>query len=217
MVFPVESEERTLRNFLLMYQDHARMVIEIYRKFMAMIESMVNGETDSMDGKLEEIRNMHKESLEIKRKIMKELHETGSMLFNREDLYRLISKSSEVTDYIESMCVRLWIINDKKWSIPLDIGKRLVSMADASFNTLTKLRESLISLGYNPNRSMQIIGEVDESERKVDALFRKFDVDIITSGLELPLILTLRDVILRLEQMVDIATEEADLIRILSL
>lgn len=217
MVFPIESEDRTLRNLLMMCQDHARLVVEIYRKVLAMIDILVKGEGGDLRGKLSEIERLQLESLDIKRNIMRELHESGSMLFNREDLFRLISKAGEVIDYIESAGVHLWMIGDRMWKIPENIGNGLVEMADASFETLVKLRESLLSLGFNSERSLKLTDEVDLSERKVDSLHRRLDLQIVTSEEDLPLILTLRDVSTKLEQVVDLAAAEADLIRILAL
>ena len=217
MVFPVESEDRTLRNLLMMCQDHARLVVEIYRKVLVMIDSLVKHETEGMREKLEELQKIQYESIEIKRNIMKEIHESGSMLFNREDLYRLITKASEIIDYAESAAIRLWAIGERKWKIPSNIGVGLVEVADAAFDTLIKLRESIISLGFNSERSLALTREVDELERKVDTLHRQLDLDIITCEESLPLILILRDVSNRLESMIDLAVEEADLIRILAL
>lgn len=217
MVFPIESEDRTLRNLLMMCQDHARLVVEIYRKVLAMIDILVKGEGGNMRGKLSEIEQLQLESLDIKRNIMRELHESGSMLFNREDLFRLISKAGEVIDYIESAGVHLWMIGDRDWKIPESVGKGLVEMADASFETLVKLRESLLSLGFNSERSLKLTDEVDLSERRVDNLHRRLDMQIVTSDVDIPLILMLRDVSTKLEQVVDLAAAEADLIRILAL
>ena len=217
MVFPVESEDRTLRNMLMMCQDHARLVVEIYRKVLTMIDGLVKGETDNLESLLSDIQKIQLESLEIKRNIMKELHESGSVLFNREDLYRLISMAGEIIDLIEGIGVRLSAIGENKWFIPSQLGVGLVDMADAAFDTLVKMRESLISLGFNSERSVQLTSEVDDGERRVDAIHRKLDIDIVTSNAEFPLILILRDVVTRLEEMVDKTTDEADLVRILAL
>jgi len=217
MVFPVESEDRTLRNLLMMCQDHARLVVEIYRKVLTMIDKLVKGETEGLGSSMEEIEKIQMDSLEIKRNIMKELHESGSVLFNREDLYRLISEAGEIIDLIEAIGVRLSAIGENKWVIPSNIGVGLVNMADAAFDTLVKMRESLISLGFNSERSIQLTSEVDEGERRVDSVYRKLDLDIITSNIDLPLIFVLRDVVTRLEEVVDRTADEADLIRILAL
>lgn len=217
MVFPVESEDRTLRNLLMMCQDHARLVVEIYRKVLTMIDKLVKGETEGLGSLMEEIEKIQMDSLEIKRNIMKELHESGSVLFNREDLYRLISEAGEIIDLIEAIGVRLSAIGENKWVIPSNIGVGLINMADAAFDTLVKMRESLISLGFNSERSIQLTSEVDEGERRVDSVYRKLDLDIITSNIDLPLIFVLRDVVTRLEEVVDRTADEADLIRILAL
>jgi uncharacterized protein Yka (UPF0111/DUF47 family) len=217
LVFPVESEDRALRNILMMCQDHARLVVEIYRKVLVMIDKLVKYQTGGMKESIDEIQEIQTESIRIKRNIMKELHETGSMLFNREDLYRLIVKQSEVIDHAESVGVRLWAIGEREWKIPSQAGVGLIDIADAAFDALVKLRESLLSLGFNSERSMALTREVDELERKVDLLYRELDLNIITSDGELPLILILRDVSMKLEEMIDAAVEEADLIRILAL
>lgn len=217
MVFPVESEDRTLRNLLMMCQDHARLVVEIYRKVLTMIDKLVKGESEGLESSMAEIEKIQMNSLEIKRNIMKELHESGSVLFNREDLYRLISEAGEIIDLIEAIGVRLSAIGENNWVIPSNIGVGLVNMADAAFDTLVKMRESLISLGFNSERSVQLTNEVDEGERRVDSVYRKLDLDIITSNVDLPLIFVLRDVVTRLEEMVDRTADEADLIRILAL
>jgi uncharacterized protein Yka (UPF0111/DUF47 family) len=217
LVFPVESEDRALRNILMMCQDHARLVVEIYRRVLVMIDNLVKHEHGGLQDRLKEAQKIRMEAIEIKRGIMKELHASGNLLFNREDLYRLITKQSEVIDHAESVGVRLETIGDRGWKIPAQVGVGLADMSDAAFDALVKLRESLISLGFNSERSVALTGELDELERKVDVLYRRLDVSIITSKGDLPLILTLRDVSMKLEEMIDAAVEEADLIRILAL
>jgi uncharacterized protein Yka (UPF0111/DUF47 family) len=201
----------------MMCQDHARLVVEIYRRVLVMIDNLVKHEHGGMHERIVEVQKIRSEAIEIKRGIMKELHSSGNLLFNREDLYRLITKQSEVIDHAESVGVRLEAIGERNWKIPAQIGVGLADMADAAFDALVKLRESLISIGFNSERSLALAGELDELERKVDVLYRGLDLSIITSKTELPLILTLRDVSMKLEEMIDAAVEEADLIRILAL
>jgi uncharacterized protein Yka (UPF0111/DUF47 family) len=90
-------------------------------------------------------------------------------------------------------------------------------MEDVAFETLTKLRESVISLGFNSDRAITLAREVDDRERKVDTLYRELDLDIITSASGLPLVLILRDITSMIENIVDMADEEANIIRILAL
>jgi len=217
MVFPVENEDRTMRNLLMLCQDHARLVVEMFRNVLLMVENLVKGDIEELSGSLEEVKKLHDSSLDIKRTMMKELADTGGMLMDREDLYRLITKSGEVIDYIEGIGVRLWEMCNWKWEIPPEMGEDLVKLAEAAFYTLTKLRESILSLGLNSFRAISLTRDVDDGERKVDSLYRALDLSIITSKVDLPLILLLRNVAEIIEKMVDRAREEADLIRILAL
>ena len=213
----MENEDRTMRNLLMLCQDHARLVVEMFRNVLLMVENLVKGDIEELSGSLEEVKKLHDSSLDIKRTMMKELADTGGMLMDREDLYRLITKSGEVIDYIEGIGVRLWETGNCKWEIPPEMGEDLVKLAEAAFNTLTKLRESILSLGLNSFRAISLTRDVDDGERKVDSLYRALDLSIITSKVDLPLILLLRNVAEIIEKMVDRAREEADLIRILAL
>ena len=44
MVFPIESEDRTMRNLLMLCQDHARLIVEAYRKVLAITDNLMNEE-----------------------------------------------------------------------------------------------------------------------------------------------------------------------------
>lgn len=217
MVFPVESEGRTMRNLLMLCQDHARLVVEIFRKVLVMIDNVVDGDINELSKRLDEVEKLYTDSIEIKRTMMKELHNAGGVLVNPEDLYRLISKSSEVMDHIEGIGVRLWEMGEREWKIPKKVGEGLVTMAEAAFETLTKLRESLISLSFSSHNAMMLTHEVDEGERKVDSIYRALDLEIITSDGSIPLILIMRDIAELIENMIDKAEEEADIIRILAI
>jgi uncharacterized protein Yka (UPF0111/DUF47 family) len=217
MVLPIEGEERTLRNLLMVSQDHSRLVVELYRKLLQMIDELVKGEQDGIRNAMGEIEGLHARALEVRMTVMKELHETGGVLINREEFYRLISKSSELTDYIEEMGFRIYQIGERGWRIPRGLGEGLVRLAEAAFQALTKLRESLISLGFNSERAVVLAKDVDEIERKVDSIYRDLSMEIITSEIELPLLLILKDIAEEMELLIDAAKDEADMIRILAL
>jgi len=217
MIFPVESEDRTTRNLLMLSQDHARLTVESFRKVLVMIENLVNHDVTELRDRLEEIEKIHSESIEIRRIMMKELYETGGMLINREEFYRLFSKLGEGNDHIKGVGVRLWEMGEQNWKVPKEIGDGLLKMAEIAFETLTKLRESLISLGFDSERAIVLIRQVDEVERRMDTIYREVDLEIITSKSDLPVILMLRDIADKIEKVVDKANELADLIRIIAL
>ncbi|RLI05864.1 hypothetical protein DRO24_05520, partial [Candidatus Bathyarchaeota archaeon] len=93
----------------------------------------------------------------------------------------------------------------------------LMEIAEEVFNALKRLREGVLALSFSPEKAASIVEDIDEEERKADSLYRSLDLKIITSGLELPLMLLLREVVELLEGTIDRVKEEADIIRVMAL
>ena len=90
-------------------------------------------------------------------------------------------------------------------------------MDDIAFDSLIKLREAMMSLGFNSEKSIGFTREIDELERKVDTIHVQVEMDIITSGAPFPIIIMLKDTINQLEELVDTVRDASDLIRIIAL
>jgi predicted phosphate transport protein (TIGR00153 family) len=215
MVFQVDSANRSLRGLIAICQDNAREVIEIFRKVLSMVEDLVKEEGSSVEAKLKEVEVLHRSSLEIKRTMMKELNDAEGLLINREDFFRLVDKLGEIADYTEGLGVIVGEIAESGWKVPEEVKEGLIKTSETAFETLLRLRESLLALGINSPRALDLAKEVEDRERAVDVLHRMTDLRIITSGAELPLILLLRDIVQFLEDTADRAEEAADLVRIL--
>ena len=84
-------------------------------------------------------------------------------------------------------------------------------------NTISKLRETILSLSYGAHRTVEFAKNVEAAEKVVDDLYRKADVAIISSKLSIPLIFILRDIIDLMENMADKAEDAADIAQILAL
>ena len=106
MVFPVETEDRTMRNLLMLCQDNARLIVEAFRKILAITDALVKKEGNTA-GHTNDIQSIMKESSDIKATLIKELHEIGGVLVNREDFFRLISTFGDIMDHINSVGQRL--------------------------------------------------------------------------------------------------------------
>jgi uncharacterized protein Yka (UPF0111/DUF47 family) len=93
----------------------------------------------------------------------------------------------------------------------------VAKMADLAFDSLLKLKDGVMSLGFNSERAISYAREVDGIEKSLDALYAKVDLDIISSQSNLPTILILRDIASKLEVLVDKAQGASDLVRIITL
>ena len=216
MVFPVESEDRTMRNLLMLCQDNARLIVEAFRKILAITDALVKKEGNAA-GYTDDVQNIMKETSEIKATLIKELHEIGGVLVSREDFFRLISSFGDIMDHINSVGQRLYEMEKREWEVPEDIATQVTEVADLAFDALLKLREAMMSLGFNSEKSIAFTKEIDDIERKVDTVHVKVEMDIIASDAGFPTIIMLKDTVNQLEELVDTVRDASDLIRIIAL
>lgn len=216
MVFPVETEERVKRRALSVCQDHLRNVMTTTRKASQLIDSFVKDDKKSAQKLFAEIRISEEEVDDARRMVSIELAEIGAILMSREDFLRFTNLTSEIADFCEGIAFRLLEIMERNWKVPSDIKKGIVSLSDAAFETVSKLRETAMTLSYGSKKALVKAREVEAAERVVDDLYRELELKILNSKLEFPVMLLLRDVTQLLEDAADKAEDASDAARVLA-
>jgi len=216
VVFPVETEERVKRRALSVCQDHLRNVMTTTRQVSQLIASFVKDDKKSAQKLFTEIRKSEEEVDDARRKVSRELAEIGAILMSREDFLRFTNLTSEIADFCEGIAFRLLEIMERNWKVPSDIKKGIVSLSDAVFETVSKLRETAMTLSYGSKKALGKAREVEAAERAVDDLYRELELKILNSKLEFPVMLLLRDVTQLLEDAADKAEDASDAARVLA-
>ena len=216
MVFPVETEERVKRRALNVCQDHLRSVMDISRKISQMVDFFVKGDKDSARELLVDIKKAEEDVEVARRAVSRELTEIGAILMSREDFLRFTNLTSEIADFCEGIAFRLLEVLEKGWKVPTNVKEDLVKLSDAVFETISKLRETTITLNYGASKALEKASEVEAAERLVDDLYRELEVMILNSVMDIPPMLLLRDVVQILEDAVDKAEDASDAARILA-
>ncbi len=216
MVFPVETEERVKRKALSVCQDHLRKVMDVSRRIPQIVDCFIKGEKTSTRHLFAEIKELQEGVDMARRQVSQELAEIGAILINREDFLQFTYLTSEIADFCEGISFRLVQILEKGWEVPKDMKKGLVELAEAVFETISKLRETVITLNYGSAKTLEKAREVDVAENRVDDLYRELEIRLLDSGLELPVLLLMRDIIRLLEDSADKAEDASDAARILA-
>ncbi len=216
MVFPVETEERVKRRALSVCQDHLRKVMTTTRKVSQLIDSFVKDDKKSAQKLFAEIRKSEEEVDGARRMVSRELAEIGAILMSREDFLRFTNLTSEIADFCEGIAFRLLEIMERNWKVPSEIKKGIVDLSNAVFETVSKLRETAMTLSYGSEKALGKAREVEAAERIVDDLYRDLELKILNSKLEFPALLLLRDVTQLLEDTADKAEDASDAARILA-
>jgi len=216
MVFPVETEERVKRRALNVCQDHLRKVLEIARMVPQITESFTKGDKNTTRQLFVEIRKSEEETDSARRTVSRELAAIGAILMSREDFLRFTNLTSEIADFCEGIAFRLVEILEKGWQVPKEIKEGLMKLSEGVFETVSKLRETTMTLTYGSAKTLEKAREVEVAEQAVDDLYRDLEIKIISSRMEIPVLLLLRDVIQLLEDAADKAEDASDAARVLS-
>jgi predicted phosphate transport protein (TIGR00153 family) len=215
-VLPAETEERVKRRALSVCQEHLRKVLDLTRKVPQIVECFIKNDKAKARQLFTEIRSGEDEVDKARRLVSQELAEIGAILLSREDFLRFTNLTSEIADFSEGIAFRLVEIMDHSWSVPMDIKKDLLKLSGAVFDSVLKLRETAMVLSYGSAKAMEKAKDVEVAERVVDEIYRDLEIKLLSSKLEFPTLILLRDVLQLLEDSADKAEDAADAARILS-
>jgi uncharacterized protein Yka (UPF0111/DUF47 family) len=94
--------------------------------------------------------------------------------------------------------------------------RSLLKLSEAVLDTVLRLRETMMVLSYGSTKTLETAKDVEIAERVVDDLYRELEIKILSSKLDLPVLLLLKDVLQLLEDSADKAEDAADVARVLS-
>jgi uncharacterized protein Yka (UPF0111/DUF47 family) len=181
-----------------------------------MAESFATGNKEMARRLLSEIKLGEEEVVKSRRMVSQELAEIGAILLSREDFFRFTNLSSEIADFSEGVAFFLVEIMEHNWSVPSDVKKDLLKLSEAVLESVLKLRETMMVLNYGPTKTLEKAKDVEIAERAVDDLYRALAIKVLSSKLDLPVLLLLKDVLQLLENSADKAEDAADAARVLS-
>jgi len=216
LVLPAETEERVKRRALNVCQDHLRKVLDLTRKVPQMIDYFMKNDKDRATQLFNEVTGSEAEVDKARRLVSQELAEIGAILLSREDFLRFTNLTSEIADFSEGIAFRLVEIMQHNWNVPMDIKKDLLKLSEAVFETVLKLREMAMALNYGSTKTMEKARDVEIAEQNVDVLYRELEIKLLSSKVDFPALILLRDVLQLLEDSADKAEDASDAARILS-
>jgi len=210
LVLPAETEERVKRRALNACQDNLRKVVDVSRKIPQLVEFFASGDKENARRLFSEIKVGEEEVIKSRRMVSQELAEIGAILIAREDFLRFTNLSSEIADFSEGIAYYLVEIMEHNWVISPEVKKDLLKLSLAVLDSVLKLRETMMVLNYGPQKTLERAKDVEIAERIVDDNFRALTIKVLSSKLEVPVLLLLRDVLQLLENSADKAEDAAD-------
>lgn len=199
-------------------QDHIRKVLQGVRELTAMVDDFASDmNPEGVSDWLVRIRGLKEEAAGLKRGLLKELAEVGMLLMGREDMLRLVTQVNEIVKLSEEAAFRISEIVRKKIGLDKEIREGFLNIAKNVLRAVTNLRETIFSLKYGREKTIQLAGNVEIAEYVVDEIYRDLDMKIIDTKMDVNSKLLLREAALFLENIADKAEEATDSVRILAI
>jgi len=217
VTFPVETEATIRRRILDICREQTRNVVEITRELALMTDSVGDGKTKDAKDHYGNMLKILDEFETTKKKLLEEVASFGTLLGSREDFIRLIFRVGEIADYAQGIGFRLSAVVEKSWKMDKKYMKRLSDLIALVLDEMSKIRETMMSLGFNPTKAMDLSMTVEDTERKVDTAYRSFDLEVLDEKMPLRNILMMRDLSAQMENMADLGVDVVDLIRVIAL
>ncbi|MHA1271209.1 MAG: DUF47 domain-containing protein [Candidatus Helarchaeota archaeon] len=197
-----------------MLNDYMRLVYNhLIKKLGSMVDLLIAGSSKQIELELDDILKFEAESIEIKKEILDELSEAEGMMA-RGDLMRLTMLISHLIDSSTGLGYRIQAASI--WEPDKISIEKMKSMMTNVDNSVKLVRESVFLLPQNAKKSIDAVRDVENIEREIDGLQRDFIQHIYDLNLDFKTTLRIRDFIIRLEEISDIAADTADAIRILA-
>jgi uncharacterized protein Yka (UPF0111/DUF47 family) len=217
MTFPIETEATIKRRILDVCQNQARTIVDIVRELALMVDSVVERKSKATKMHYEGILKLITENDKLRTTLLEEVASVGSLLVSREDFLRLMFRMTTIADYAEALAFRLMGATDRNWKLEKKYMQSLSEVLSLVLSEVTRMRETLHSLGFDPDKAVELARSVEELERKIDVNSRNLDFEILSGKLSLQEVFLLRDMVERAERIADLGVEVVDLIRVIAL
>lgn len=217
MTFPIETEATIKRRILEVCHSEARATVEIVRELALMVDSVAEGKARATKTHYDGLLKLVTENDKLKETLLGEVASVGSLLISRDEFLRLMFRMSAIADYAEALGFRLMGASERNWKLGKKHIQVLSEILSLVLTEVTRMKETLHSLGYDRDKAVEQSRSVEELERKIDAKARNLDFAILSAKLPVNELLLLRDIVERAESIADLGVEVVDLIRVLAL
>jgi len=211
-----ELEVQAKRKALAVLHDEITHILNAARDLSSLTDSIIKGVNKETELSLVRMKNAGEEVENLRRKMTREISDTGSLMVYREDVLRTAYIIDDIAGYITGIAFRLSnikITTLKKGKFDEDISELINMVVEAIF----KLNEMARALSINPSSTIELAQEVQNIERKVDNSYRKVVIKALNEIPNTKDLLLVKDAVEGIEGMADKCQAASDSLTILAL
>jgi predicted phosphate transport protein (TIGR00153 family) len=211
-----ELEVQAKRKTLAVLHDEITHILTAARDLSSLTDSIIKGTNKETEVSLVKMKNAGEEVENLRRKMTREISDTGSLMVYREDVLRTAYIIDDIAGYITGIAFRLSnikIATLKKANFDEDISELINMVVEAIF----KLNEMARALSISPSSTIELAQEVQNIERRVDNAYRKVVIKALNEIPNTKDLFLVKDAVEGIEGMADKCQAASDSLTILAL
>jgi predicted phosphate transport protein (TIGR00153 family) len=199
-------------------EDAQRHVEETYKTvayFAEAVQAFIKGDSQAKDKAIASVRESEHQADILRSKMVKELSEGLLLPPDRQDLMHFVKTLDKIADWTNGAARILGFIEEK---LPQDVLKNMSLATELIFNSVSKLKEAIQTLGKNDlTKALSDCEDVDRIEHQADDQKKVLIETIIHAKLEPTSLLLSYQLADYLEGVTDKIEDAADLIKVLAI
>jgi len=204
------------RRTLLVLEDETRRVTDAARVLGEEFQAIVKGDRSALLNALERIKKAEEDVVTLRRALIRELAQVGTLLVNREDLLRTAFTVEDIVGHINGTAfkmsqLRKSMLKSKKYR---DETLRLLNLL---IEAISKLNECVRALSINPDQSIEMATQIQKLESEIDLKYRDMIVTIMKTVHGFRDLITMKYFIQAVEDSSDITLLAADATTVVAL
>ena len=151
-------------SFFAHFEQQGKKTVEGCRAFLDMVDN-----PSALESRAERVKQIEHECDEITHAVVEGLHKTFITPFDRNDIYRLITKMDDIMDYVEAGAERIALYEIREFT------PEVVDLADTLWRASKDVEEALNGLRdlKNPKRILEKCVDINRLENEADAILRR--------------------------------------------
>ncbi len=204
------------RRTLLVLEDETRRVTDAARVLGEEFQAIVKGDRRALLNALERIKKAEEDVVTLRRALIRELAQVGTLLVNREDLLRTGFAVEEVVGHVNGTAfkmsqLRKSMLKSKKYR------DELHHLLNLLIEGISKLNECVRALSINPDQSIEMATQIQKLESDIDLKYRDTIVTIMRTVHSFRDLITMKDFIQAIEDSSDTTLLAADATTVVAL
>ncbi len=204
------------RRTLLVLEDETRRVTDAARVLGEEFQAIVKGDRSALLNALERIKKAEEDVVTLRRALIRELAQVGTLLVNREDLLRTAFTVEDIVGHINGTAfkmsqLRKSLLKSKKYR------EELQALLNLLIEAISKLNECVRALSINPDQSIEMATQIQRLESEIDMKYRDMIVTIMKTVHSFRDLIITKDFIEAIEDASDKALLAADATTVVAL